>query len=68
MEIKRQPARVLIWHRQDCRNVIDAVGHVQNLLTEEINRYIAKNDKAMVERLSTYRQTLMSLYSAATEI
>jgi hypothetical protein len=68
MEVKRQPARVLIWNRQDCHNVIDAVAHAQNLLTREINEYIVKDDKAMVEHLSNYRQTLMSLYSAATEI
>ena len=68
MEIKRQPARVLIWHRKDCHDVIGAVSHVQNLLTIEINGYIKKDDKAMVEHLSEYRRTLMSLYSAATEI
>lgn len=68
MEIKRQPARVLIWHRQDCREIIDAVAHVQNLLTREIVEYENKNDTAMVEHLSKYRITLMSLYSAATEI
>jgi hypothetical protein len=68
MEIKRTPYRVLTWHKSDCADVQDAVGHVMKLLDKDLNNATAKRDEVEINRLVKYRSTLHTLLVASVEI
>lgn len=68
MEIKRQPYRVLYWHRSDCADVQDAVGCALDLIDKEFNKLGAKEDEDKINRLAKCRATLHSLLVAAVEL
>jgi len=68
MEIKRTPYRVLYWHKADCADIQDAVGHVVKLLDEDLSKATKAEDEKKINRLVKYRSTLHTLLIAAIEI